>query len=74
MDNKKDVKVDFIVYESTMNRLERTNKRMFNLNIILIIVLFLVIAGIIVYSMIPSSTIESDQTAHETDIRQSVGD
>lgn len=57
MDNKKDVKVDFIVYESTMNRLERTNKRMFNLNIILIIVLFLVIAGIIVYSMIPSSTI-----------------
>lgn len=54
MDNKKDVKVDFIVYESTMNRLERTNKRMFNLNIILIIVLFLVIAGIIVYSMIPS--------------------
>ena len=27
MDNKKDVKVDFIVYESTMNRLERTNKR-----------------------------------------------
>ena len=54
MDNKKDVKVDFIVYESTMNRLERTNKRMFNLNIILIVVLFLVIAGILVYSMIPS--------------------
>ena len=57
-----------------MNRLERTNKRMFNLNIILIIVLFPVIAGIIVYSMIPSSTIESDQTAHGTDIRQNVGD
>ena len=74
MDNKKDVKVDFIVYESTMNRLERTNKRMFNLNIILIIVLFLVIAGIIVYSMIPSSTIEADQTAHGNDIRQNVGD
>lgn len=34
MDNKKDVKVDFITYESTMDRLERTNKRMFNLNII----------------------------------------
>lgn len=74
MDNKKDVKVDFIVYESTMNRLERTNKRMFNLNIILIIVLFLVIAGIIVYSMIPGSTIEADQTAHGTDIRQNIGD
>lgn len=74
MDNKKDVKVDFIVYESTMNRLERTNKRMFNLNIILIIVLFLVIAGIIVYSMIHSSTIEADQTEHGTDIRQNVGD
>ena len=74
MDNKKDVKVDFIVYESTMNRLERTNKRMFNLNIILIIVLFLVITGIIVYSMIPSSAIEADQTAHGTGIRQNVGD
>lgn len=51
MDNKK---VDFIVYEASMNRLERTNKRLFNLNIILVVILFLTIAGVLCYSMIPS--------------------
>lgn len=59
MENKK---IDFVVYEASMNRLERTNKRQFILNIILIIVLFLSYAGIIVYSMLPSETYEANQT------------
>jgi len=56
MENKK---IDFVVYEASMNRLERTNKRQFILNIILIIVLFLSYAGIIVYSMLPSESYEN---------------
>ena len=64
MENKK---IDFVVYEASMNRLERTNKRQFILNIILIIVLFLSYAGIIVYSMLPSETYEANQTVTDFD-------
>ena len=62
MENKK---IDFVVYEASMNRLERANKRQFILNIILIIVLFLSYAGIIVYSMLPSETYEANQTVSD---------
>ena len=64
MENKK---IDFVVHEADMNRLERTNKRQFILNIILIIVLFLSYAGIIVYSMLPSEEYEANQTVTDFD-------
>ena len=62
MENKK---IDFVVHEASMNRLERANKRQFILNIILIIVLFLSYAGIIVYSMLPEETYEANQTVSD---------
>ena len=73
MENKK---IDFVIYEASMNRLERTNKRQFILNIILIIVLFLSYAGIIIYSMLPSEVIETTATqeANGSYIEQNVGD
>lgn len=64
MENKK---IDFVVYEASMNRLERANKRQFILNIILIIVLFLSYAGIIVYSMLPEEAYEANQTVNDVD-------
>lgn len=64
MENKK---IDFVVHEASMNRLERANKRQFILNIILIIVLFLSYAGIIVYSMLPSEVVETTNTQEVTD-------
>lgn len=72
MENKK---IDFIVYEASMNRMERTNKRQFILNIILIIVLFLSYAGIIIYSMIPVSydTETNMQEANGSQIEQNIG-
>lgn len=70
MENKK---IDFVVYESTMIRLEGANKRLFIENIVLIIVLFLIVGGILVYSMLPSETINSDQTATGSNIQQNVG-
>ena len=73
MENKK---IDFVVHEADMNRLERANKRQFILNIILIIVLFLSYAGIIVYSMLPSETVETTTTqeANGNYIEQNVGE
>lgn len=73
MENKK---IDFVVHEADMNRLERANKRQFILNIILIIVLFLSYAGIIVYSMLPSETVETTATqeANGSYIEQNVGE
>ena len=62
MENKK---IDFVVHEADMNRLERANKRQFILNIILIIVLFLSYAGIIVYSMLPEEAYEANQTVND---------
>lgn len=72
MENKK---IDFIVYEASMNRMERTNKRQFILNVILIIVLFLSYAGIIIYSMIPVSydTETNMQEANGSQIEQNIG-
>lgn len=72
MENKK---IDFIVYEASMNRMERTNKRQFILNVILIIVLFLSYVGIIIYSMIPVSYDISTNTqeANGSQIEQNIG-
>lgn len=72
MENKK---IDFVVHEADMNRLERANKRQFILNIILIIVLFLSYAGIIVYSMLPSESYENvTQESQGENITQSIGE
>lgn len=71
MENKK---IDFVVHEASMNRLERANKRQFILNIILIIVLFLSYAGIIVYSMLPEETYTASQEANGSQIEQNIGE
>lgn len=64
MENKK---IDFVVYESTMNRLERVNKRLFIENIVLIVIIFLIVGGILVYSMLPSESIEASQKVSDVD-------
>ena len=66
MENKK---IDFVVHEADMNRLERVNKRLFIQNIILIIVIFLIIGGLLIYSMLPSEVIEGTQEV--TDVNNS---
>lgn len=65
-DNKK---IDFVVHEADMNRLERVNKRLFIENIILIIVIFLIVGGLLVYSMLPSESITGTQEV--TDVQDS---
>jgi len=70
MENKK---IDFVVHEADMNRLERVNKRLFIENIILIIIIFLIVGGLLVYSMLPDEKIKSEQVATGSQIQQSVG-
>ena len=70
MDNKK---IDFVVHEADMNRLERVNKRLFIENIILIIVIFLIVGSWVIYSMLPSEVIEGTQEANGSNIQQKVG-
>ena len=64
MDNKK---IDFVVHEADMNRLERVNKRLFIENIILIIVIFLIVGSWVIYSMLPDETIKASQTVKGVD-------
>ena len=71
MENKKteNKKIDFVIHEADMNRLEKANKRLFIENIILIIVIFLIVGGLLVYSMLPSEVITGEQEV--TDVNNS---
>lgn len=64
MENKK---IDFVAHEADMNRLERVNKRLFIENIVLIVIIFLIVGGILVYSMLPSESIEASQKVSDVD-------
>jgi len=73
MNNKKEeiITIPFVAHESAMNRMERANKRLWVIIIILII-------GIIAYLTIPSEVVEQNtQEVSEIDnseIHQSIGD
>jgi hypothetical protein len=58
MSNKK---IDFVIHEADMNRLERINKKLFIENIILILIIFLIFGCLIVYSTIPSESVTGTQ-------------
>ncbi|MBR1653694.1 MAG: hypothetical protein IJ690_07625 [Clostridia bacterium] len=64
------IMIPFVAHESAMNRMERANKRLWVVIIILII-------GIFVYFMLPTEIEETTQSVSETDnseIHQSIGD
>ncbi len=66
------VMIPFVAHESAMNRMERANKRLY----IIILVMFI---GIMLYFLIPSEVtqvVETDQSANEIDnseINQNIG-
>lgn len=72
MDNKEIAMIPFVAHESAMNRMERANKRLF----IIIIVMFV---GMLVYLLMPSEVIEDTATQSVdnidgSEIHQSIGD
>ena len=71
MDNKEIVMIPFVAHESAMNRMERANKRLWAIIIIMIIAFF-------VYMLVPSEvTTTSEQSiedANSSEIHQNIGD
>lgn len=71
MDNKEIAMIPFVAHESAMNRMERANKRLF----IIIIVMFV---GMLVYLLMPSEVIEDTTQSVDnidgSEIHQSIGD
>lgn len=64
------VMIPFVAHESAMNRMERANRRLW----IVILVMFI---GMMIYFFLPIETIEDTQTVDNTtnsEIHQSIGD
>ena len=72
MENKEIAMIPFVAHESAMNRMERANKRLF----IIIIVMFV---GMLIYLLLPSEIVEDVSTQSveditESEIHQNIGD
>lgn len=70
MENKEIAMIPFVAHESAMNRMERANKRLF----IIIIVMFV---GMLIYLLLPSETEDTKQSVEditESEIHQNIGD
>lgn len=72
MENKEVVMIPFVAHESAMNRMERANKRLW----IVIIIMFI---GMMIYFLLPTETIKEETTQNvddvkNSDINQSIGD
>ena len=72
MENKEVVMIPFVVHESAMNRMERANKRLW----IVIIIMFICI---MIYFLLPTETIKEETTQNvddvkNSDVSQSIGD
>lgn len=69
-DNDKVVMIPFVAHESAMNRMERANKRLW----IVIIIMFL---GILTYLLLPTEIIDESQSVDNTtnsEIHQTIGE
>ena len=71
-DNNDVVMIPFVAHESAMNRMERANKRLW----IVIIIMFI---GILTYLLVPNEVIEEDNTQtvseiENSDIHQTIGE
>ncbi len=62
--NNEVVMIPFVAHESAMNRMERANKR-------LIWIIVILILGIFAYLLIPNEVIEEDNTQTVSDIQES---
>lgn len=69
MENKEIAMIPFVAHESAMNRMERANKRLF----IIIIVMFV---GMLIYLLLPSEiedTTQSVEDITDSEIHQNIG-
>lgn len=80
MEDDKIVNIPFVAHESSMNRMERANKRLSIIAIIELIVILIMFAGIMIYFYLPNEVVEdtfNSQDVNEIDnseIHQSIGE
>lgn len=80
MENDKIVNIPFVAHESSMNRMERANKRLSIIAITELIVILIMFAGIMIYFYLPNEVVEdtfNSQDVSEIDnseIHQSIGE
>lgn len=71
MENKEIVMIPFVAHESAMNRMERANKRLW----IVIIIMFI---GMMIYFLLPTEIIEETSqnvdNVNSSDINQNIGE
>jgi flagellar basal body-associated protein FliL len=79
MKNNEIVTIPFVAHESSMNRMERSNKRLIVIAIIELIVILTMFAGIMIYFYLPTEVEETstNQDVNQTEnseIHQSIGE
>lgn len=77
MKNNEIVTIPFVAHESSMNRMERSNKRLIVIAIIELIVILAMFVGIMIYFYLPNETTEETQNIQDTEnseIHQSIGE
>ena len=76
---KKDevVSIPFVAHESSMNRMERANKRLTILAIIEAIIIVIMFVGIMIYFYLPTEVVEDSQSVDSvknSEVHQNIGD
>ncbi len=71
MENKEVVMIPFVAHESAMNRMERANKRLW----VVILVMFI---GMLIYFLLPTEVVEENtqdiDNINSSEIHQSIGE
>lgn len=70
--------IPFVAHESSMNRMERTNKRLIVLNIVELVIILAMFLGIMLYFYMPTEVVDtSEQNVSEitdSEVNQSIGE
>lgn len=74
------ISIPFVAHESSMNRMERTNKRLVIIAIIELAIILAMFISIMVYFYLPTDEIVTDTTTQEvqdvegSEVNQNIGD
>ena len=74
------ISIPFVAHESSMNRMERANKRLTIIAIIELCVIFLIFVGIMIYFYLPNEVTEETSNTQDvsdidsSEIHQSIGE
>lgn len=80
MEDNKIINIPFVAHESSMNRMERANKRISIIAIIELVVILIMFAGIMIYFYLPSEVIEETSNTQDiseidnSEIHQNIGE